>query len=348
MRRSNYDLLRVLACFLVVLGHVSGTFIETMVWDLIDGLPLNHPLFSMIYTALARVSVPAFLMLSGAFLLNDERTGDVKTFYRRSFWKIGPPAAGCVVFTLFYNLITRSGMDHLGLRAALEPFLYGAPFYHLWYLPILFGLYLLAPFIHGAKMKLTRGGFVKAAVFMVVFGNLSMYMTGPIQFHWNIGEVFCYAGYFMMGAVLYTEKPNPRAGAVEILAGILIECFAGYIAYRAILGGMEREMAEHWFILSYTPFTTAASLLFFSGFGKIQVRRSWHRLASHSYSIYLVHAFVLDIIIRLCRTLLGQRWLTHLDARFFVPLITMGVFLISLCVSVLLKRADNKKKLKAA
>ena len=340
-RRSNYDLLRVLACYFVVFSHTACSFVETFVWDTIDGLPANHPLFSCIFSVLGRFTVPVFIMLSGAFLLGDERTRDVKTFYRRSFWKIGPPAAIAMIFAVIYSAVTKTGMDHLSLyEGVIYPLLMGAPFYHLWYLPILFGLYLAAPFIYGMKEKLTQGGFVKAAVFMLAAGNIALYVTGPVNFHWNIAEIFCYAGYFMIGSVLFTEQENNRSGILMIAAAFVIEAVSGYLLYRAILSGMDRDLAEHLLILSYTPFTTAAALLMFAGFGRITPRRSYAREASFSYDIYLMHAFVLDVILRISRYYKGQRWLMHLDARIWVFILGTAIYLICRLLSALIHRKN--------
>ena len=344
-RRTNYDLLRVAACYFVVFSHTAASFVETFVWDNIDGIAPNHPLFSCVFTVLGRFTVPVFIMLSGAFLLRDERTADVKTFYRRSFWRIGPPAAAAMIFAVIYSAVTKVGMDHMSLwDGVIHPLLSGAPFYHLWYLPVLFGLYLLAPFIYGAKEKLTDGGFVKASVFMLAAGNLALYVTGPVNFHWNIAEIFCYAGYFMIGAVLFseTESKNNRNGILLIAAGFLIEVISGYLLYRAILSGMDRDLAEHLLVLSYTPFTTAAALLIFAGFGRLNVRGNYAGEASHSYDIYLMHSFVLDMLIRICRFYKGQRWLTHLDSRIAIFLTGTAVYLICRLLSQLVQRKKNK------
>ena len=341
-RKYNYDLLRFLACYFVVFGHTAAAFIETFVWDTIDGVMPNHPLFPCVIVAIARFTVPAFIMLSGAFLLHDERTADVKTFYRRSFWKIGPPAVVAVIFALIYSLAVKVGLDHLSVyEGVIQPLLMGAPFYHLWYLPILLGLYLIAPFIYGAKQKLTEGGFVKASIFMLVMGSLALYVTGPVTFHWNIAEVFCYAGYFMMGYVLYTEKENTKAGIAMILAGIAVETVSGYLLYRAIVSGMDRDLAEHLLVLSYTPFTVIGSLLIFAGCGRLNIKKNFAKEASFSYDIYLMHAFVLDVILRMSRQFKGQRWLTHLDSRFAVILIATVIYLLCRLLSQLIHRKKN-------
>ena len=47
-REYNYDLLRAVSAFAVVLGHVAALFIETAQWDYFDGLPMNHPLISVV------------------------------------------------------------------------------------------------------------------------------------------------------------------------------------------------------------------------------------------------------------------------------------------------------------
>ena len=344
-REYNYDLLRVLSAFAVAFGHVSALFIETLIWDLADGLPLNHPLFSVIYTSICRFSVPVFLMLSGAFVLASPKTSDAASFYRRSWKRIGIPAAAAALFGFLWMLCTGLMIDHTGAAPALEALRNGAPFYHLWYLPVLFGTYILAPWIRRFMEEVSFRTFEKVSACMLVLGCLALWATPPVVFHWNIGEAFCYIGFFMIGYVLRENgRGKTKGGLLMICAAMALHVISALLLYRALLSGADRTLAEHRYIVTYAPLTVAASLLVFAGFARLKAKPFAERFAPHTYNIYLIHAFLLDIAVRILRAWKGQRWLTHLDARFAIPLGGVILYLLSFGCSVLLKKLRKPEK----
>ena len=341
-REFNYDLLRVLAGFSVVQGHVSGAFIETAVWDYWDGLPMNHPLFSCVYTAIIRFSVPVFLMLTGAFLLEKAETADWKKFYEHSWRKVFAPAVSVIVFAVVYNLLFLVLIDHQPLMAVLEPLYEGAPFYHLWYIPVIAVVYLLMPFVMRAKEALGETLFFRASAGFFVLGMMALWCNPPVTTHWNIGEGFCYLGYALIGYAIRQNVREKKYSAPLILAGFLLEAVAGYLLYKALITGADRTMAEHRYIVSYAPLTAAGSVLLFAGFSRLTIKKDFSFLSSHTYGIYLVHAFILDLLLRISRACFDQRWLTHLDARIFIPLLTLLVWAISLGVCASVKKIRRR------
>ncbi len=337
-RERNYDLLRSLAALAVILGHVSGTFLETFIWDFYDGLPGNHPLYTCIYTAVCRFSVPVFLMLSGAFVLANPKTEHAGSFYRKAWKQIGIPGFAAIVFAVLYSAVTGMFLDHTGIRPAFDALLSGAPYYHLWYLPVMLGIYLLAPLISRFKHAVSASVFCKVSLGMTAAGTLALWLNPPVQMHWNIGEAFCYTGFFMMGAVIKDSVQTKKHGWIYVVGGVLLQVLSGLLLYRSLLAGTDRALAEHRYIMSYTPLTTAASLLIFLGFAKMKIRVGTEAAAVRTYGVYLVHAFLLDLILRISRAAGGQRWLTHLDSRIAIPLLTILLYGLSLAVSELLHR----------
>ncbi len=342
-REHNYDLLRVISAFAVIFGHVSALFIETFLWDLHDGLPANHPLFSTVYTAIPRFSVPVFLMLSGAFVLASSRTEDAASFYRHSLKHIGIPAAAAILFGFGYSLFTGLVLDHTGVMPAVQALIAGAPFYHLWYLPVMLGTYLLAPWIRRFKQEVTPEVFRNVSVGMLVLGCLALWLNPPVTSHWNIGEAFCYTGFFMIGDVLREDAADKHSGGwLYILAALILHIISGVLLYRALLAGMDRTLAEHRWVMSYAPLTAAASVLMFAGFARLKKAPDTGKLAANSYYVYLVHAFILDVIVRISRSLMGQRWLTHLDARAAIPLLSLLVYLLCLGAASVLRKPKHR------
>lgn len=341
-REGNYDILRFAAAAAVVIAHCTAAFIETVIWDFKDGLPLNHPLYSCVYEGLMRFSVPAFLMLTGAFLLHDERTKDWKQFYARSWKKIGIPAAAAIAFAVVYNLVTVGFLDGQGIGAALMPLLSGAPFYHLWYLPVMGVCYAAAPWLARMKAEIGEKAFIRVSLAMLLLGCLGLWLNEPVINHWFIGEGVCYLGYMMMGDVLRFHHGENRGGLLIALLSLVPAALAGVLLYRSLMAGADRTLAEHQLIMSYSPLIVLSSILVFAGFSRMHVRAPHPRLYAHTYEIYLLHAFVLDVIIRISRHFFGQRWLTHLDARIAPFGLAALVYILCYMIGGLLRKRGRR------
>ena len=107
-RENNYDLLRIVSSIAVIMIHVSSIWLDRIDIIIANG-PKNNlcienmysPAVICIYNSISRFAVPCFIMLSGAFILDNERNLDYKTFYCKSFAKVGIPT---IVFSFIYIL----------------------------------------------------------------------------------------------------------------------------------------------------------------------------------------------------------------------------------------------------
>lgn len=71
-RIRKYDYLRSISCLFIVLLHVSGSY-----WTVV-GRESSNWIAMTVYNASSRFAVPAFMMLSGAFLLETKKEPDIK------------------------------------------------------------------------------------------------------------------------------------------------------------------------------------------------------------------------------------------------------------------------------
>lgn len=129
--------LRILAIYAVVTAHVA-------IWLTMDAEPFtaNWWLGGWLFY-LGHFAIPVFVMISGALLLDDARQESPAQFYKRRMYRVGIPL---VVWTVVY-LVVRHVADHesLSARSVVELILTGNPYYHLWFLYMIFGLYLITP-----------------------------------------------------------------------------------------------------------------------------------------------------------------------------------------------------------
>ena len=80
-RDYNMDLLRILASLMVIVIHVSAyNFLDTPTKS-IEWLSYD------MYDSIVRSAVPIFLMISGAFFLNDKIQNNLKKLYTKNIFK---------------------------------------------------------------------------------------------------------------------------------------------------------------------------------------------------------------------------------------------------------------------
>lgn len=346
-RESNYDLLRVISALAVIMIHVTDFYKNAIVDKSIFGsVYTRHIATTMIYVAIPRFAVPCFVMLSGAFILADDRNKDYKYFYRKSFRNVGIPT---LVFSLIYFIFSmllsvmsvRTGASPKELLIPVKQIFTGEPFYHMWYLSMLFVLYLVTPIIIKVKNDIGEKNFEKAAWIYAPFAVTAMW-TSEHLFMWDPGYAAGYLAFFLLGYVLRRKlsgnKNNAKA-LLLILSGVLIELVLAYFRYKKALKGEEYVYSP---ITQRSPFIGAASVLIFAGFSMLDIKADFSKLSSLTFLIYLIHAGVNRVAFLVFREMSGF----NADNRIVIPagvvLVAVVTVILSLIYDKLWKAADKK------
>ena len=134
------DALRCLAIFLVVLLHNDA---PVVVNTACYGRPSWY--LCMFLDGAVRLGVPLFFMISGCLLLNGTGAAEPAAFYRKKLPRLLAPLA---VWNVIYHW-TNAWQFHTdtGLLALLQKAFNRGTGYHMWYIYVLLGLYLLCPFL---------------------------------------------------------------------------------------------------------------------------------------------------------------------------------------------------------
>lgn len=146
-RNITLDIARVLAVLAVVMIHTSASFVTSYGQETVEFSVGN------VFDSVARVGVPLFIMISGALMLDENRTVTVGSILRKNvkgvllllaFWTI--------VYAVVYKIVIpmRDGTA-ISVRAFLEAVLLGH--FHMWYLYMIVGLYLATPFLRAFVKK---------------------------------------------------------------------------------------------------------------------------------------------------------------------------------------------------
>lgn len=128
-RQYNYDLLRIISTIAVIFIHANWLYFKSF---------YENPESSITWILLAliniitRFSVPAFVMLSGAFILSNDKNADALGFYKKSLKKIFLPTAMVIVFLVIVQVIVNI-VEYNGVIHDLKGVFKGS-FYNLWYI----------------------------------------------------------------------------------------------------------------------------------------------------------------------------------------------------------------------
>lgn len=217
VRQPYLDILRAGATYLVVLLHCIMPYIDSPTlfghgsWWLCNVL-----------SAVVRMGVPLFFMLSGYLLLSDPRTLQIKAFYKKRLSKLLLPfLVWDTVYYLFSHVV---GERPLSLLTFFQELFSQGSYYHLWFLYQLAGIYLLAPFLKRIVDGCTpRQIFLLVAIILtpVTFFRLFNLVARPyLQLQiWGV-LVEGYVGFFLLGYLLGTVFCTPRARRWICLGGV--------------------------------------------------------------------------------------------------------------------------------
>ena len=166
-KRLHYlHLLRVIAICAVVMIHVATPFINNY------GGATQEFIVASIFDSIARMGVPLFLMISGALMLDENRTFDLKKSLLRIVFLF-------LVWSLFYAFTTIVVRPLINKETVdVMSFLYSvvSGHYHLWYMYALAGLYLLTPIL---RCFVTKSN--KNIVLYLIFLLMVFQFTTPIM-----------------------------------------------------------------------------------------------------------------------------------------------------------------------
>ena len=135
MREKNYnlELIRMISFIFVIAIHVTNYYCRA--WGKI---PQAEYVFSLAVNVVSRMSVPCFLMISGALLLG--RDEPVKKHLHRTLHFLTALIVWDAVYYLWNTYYMRSEFD-------LREILYVPAEAHLWYLYAMVPIYLAMPFL---------------------------------------------------------------------------------------------------------------------------------------------------------------------------------------------------------
>ncbi|MBR3516151.1 MAG: acyltransferase [Lachnospiraceae bacterium] len=241
MRVRSFDSLRIFACILVVLVHVSAQGISA------SAVNSGAFAFCQCCNTLAFSGVSIFVMMSGALALRSGKEASVRDVVRKRFlYFLGLYFLWKGIYLLFDLLRAGQGISGSSIKQLVLDLIGGRGFYHLWYLPMIAILSLLVPLIWQGVQKREV-----CLLYLIPFTVLALllptlfYFEFPFKYllkdflgQFEVSYFLGYLGYFILGHFLYQWKEEWINGrkAVLVVAGVValvFGCIFGVLRSRA-------------------------------------------------------------------------------------------------------------------
>lgn len=341
-REPSLEWLRFCSTLAVILLHITGTYLGAATsTEWFGTLYRRSMLFSSLLHAATRFAVPCFIMLSGALALQNPQNREYSLYYRKTFRRIGPTMLGFsslyfVCYLGVYGLqAARSGNYRL-LLLPLWDLLIGAPGYHLWYLYMMVGIWLLTPLVLRFKESVGETAFARTALLFFPLAIVSLWQS-RYTFYWSPGLSFSYLSYYMLGYVIHQHfrqrKSNLHAVAFFAVAAA-VSVLLGVLRWQQAVNGIDDKQLPFELLQPSCPLPALLGVLVFCGFCSLQCSRAPLRFNRFSLGIYLLHPGILFVL---------QRFVpVQADCRIVTPLLWVCITLFSLAGAQILSLIQQR------
>ena len=323
------DVLRVLAIFSVVMLHVSCVFLRanTVGWYV-----------GNFYDSISRWCVPVFVMISGALFLQPQKEISLKLLYSKYILRLaGAFVVWCLLYVFLFDPVYPIVHNlHHGLPFSYEYDTSFLPKYHLWFLLMLIGIYMLIPIMK----EIARNSTVCLYFIILWF----VFTTCDMLFHYHILNceavsflfynlqvkmVLGYSGYFLLGYWLSVVKLDKIIFRVAICIFLLMSAFTFGAATWVVNNTFFEYLMPNIILMSVSVFIIVRYIVenHSSRIYSILIEKTQGKL----FGVYLIHAFFISIIPPILK-------LRGIESVFMIPILSVLVFCFSLLTIKLLQK----------
>lgn len=331
------DLLRAIACLSVVMIHVSAEFV-------VRGTTGPDFILGNLLDSLSRAGVPLFVMISGALML------DEKYEFTKKKWlgHIAKMAAfffvwSSVYFVLYndWGLVARG--KKLKALKVLAQILSGH--YHLWFVPMILGIYLIVPllrlWVKEKNVKHVRYFLILSTVVSFIIPQLDgmqILVGGTFWENMNLQYTALYPTYFILGWYLNRGVKHSKLVIGLGVFGFLMTFVGTHLA--ATLLNLKYPFYENFTVnvLLYSAgiFVLCRELFVQGKEPGRMLRGTVNWIGKCSLGIYAVHVYMISKLM----------WLIDgMHAAAAIPALFVMVFASSMLISMVLKMIPMVKKI---
>ena len=299
-----------------------------------------HWYYENILFTVGRLGVPVFLMITGALMLCREY--DIKSFYKRYLLPLFLTTEIWTVINYFYNCARLS--SPISVKALLGNilFLKQSPLSHMWYMPMILGMYLVIPFVAKAlkgvpfqniRLPLAVGftAFSLVPLYNAFAGNVisqlpSAQILVGVGFLGGLYGVIMVMGYYIVNEKILSRCP------VWALVFVMAVSFA---ANTALARYFFNNKLFHTDIFGWytSPFIIVVAICLFELLHRLRIERcnkAVSLISRGSFGIYLTHNLLLTFVNPLLKKIpafMGANVVLQTATRFAIGFIIPLIFI---------------------
>ena len=279
VRSSNIELLRIIAMFMVVLGHyyVKGGFPD-------DSLMSLSKLAMQFLGSWSKIAVDIFVIISGYFLVSQKfRWRKLLKFLSCTyFWSL---ATLCfVLFVLNHNVEKSLMMKAINPITPLN-----------WFARAYLILYIMFPVINKLIQLISK---TQLSVLIAIF-TTAFYVIPSIRglsLGGYLNSFFMFANMYCIGAYLRLYSNNKLERIIKFMGGISAAIFFAIILVSDYLGGSDPYYTDKNNVM-YHAFVDCSILGLIMAIAIFDMFKNWHLphnvlinyIATTTFAVYLIH-----------------------------------------------------------
>ena len=339
-RNLSYDLLRIIAMVGVILIHANSYFLYSG-----DPNTANFAIHN-IYTSIFRFAPLAFMMISGAFLLEPSKELDTRKIYAKYIFRTFLALAIFNTIYLIYNYYYLDGLTGIGwMKMAVTSLVSGGVAgIQFWYLYAAIWLYMITPLLR----IITKNATKKDIEYLLAIGFVFTVFLPTITSYWkfeilafdewtsqmHVSFSIGYMLYYLMGYYInhYWSDKFKKYNKYIYMIGFVSLVFTIFIGIFLSRRHGEVFLARGFENFSINIFFFTISLFLF--FKNLKLNKIGEKskkiikyLSSRSFGIYLIHFILIKILVPI---------LPNINSLLLVPLFTLVITMISLVITELL------------
>ena len=331
------DVLRVIACFSVIMIHVSARYVTKDFGT--SGFWLGNVLDSI-----SRAGFPLFLMISGSLLLDDKYSFEKEKVKKRVIKMIIFFIFWSLLYAILYQLIDPIIYHKaFSLSSFVKAFIKGNT--HLWYIQLMVGIYLITPLLKiwvcDKNKKYVEYFLVLAIIFTFIIPTM-LYILGKYSYigiflndiyvdKFNFTYAGLYTTYFVLGWYLHNYEINHKKLIYLLgIIGLLISIFGTFV----FLSTLDEPDALYYnFTINVFMYSVMIFVFIKSKFVNKNIKDHFIKpIADHSLGIYAVHMFVSIYVYRILSSF-------SIDNAFIcIPVVFLATISISYIIAYILKK----------
>lgn len=298
-KRLYATYIRAIAACAVVQMHSIGTYL----YQYNPATPTDvYFVTSDIFYSFCRWATPFFIMISGALQLRVSRTEPTLVFIKKRLQRVLVPFA---FWGTVYALYLFRGEMYFGTGPSWERFVdvvfYQDIYFHLWFIPMIAGLYILTPALRVFLRSATRSELEYFMGLILLFNAFHHFLPNFFivkHFAW-----FGYVGYYLLGYYLSTYPVTWQWKRFIYPVALLMPLLTAYGTWWLTVRNGAYDERIFIYASPNILLMTGALFLFlkdidWDSFSNRypHIHRAAGYLADVSYGVYFIHPIVLDAL----------------------------------------------------